>query len=112
MGAIATPAPRAPSTPVTLIKYIVAGTKTPSMYFELYRCRGAPQVNAVFTSSDLVNFLVPSKNKSNLTSLLLYNNSVLNTLKSKRLLLNFLYLQLCAGSLLCDYSRRESFFML
>jgi len=34
--------PRAPLTPVTLIKYIVAGTQTPTVYLELYRCRGAP----------------------------------------------------------------------
>lgn len=35
-------APRTPLTPVTLIKYIVAGTQTPTVYLELYRCRGAP----------------------------------------------------------------------
>lgn len=35
-------APRAPLTPVTLIKYIVAGTQTPTVYLELYRCGGAP----------------------------------------------------------------------
>lgn len=43
VGAIATvKLPRAPLTPVTLIKYIVAGTQAPTVYLELYRCGGAP----------------------------------------------------------------------